>query len=509
MREQLAAYVDRQENSIITGLIGLLAAVRLFFAATFPVSGDAPWHLAAARYIATHGSVPLVAAEIGRQPFWAPPLFHISAAALYRVGGTLLMKLTPALFGIATLPVVYLLGRRLYGERAGRYAALVVALLPLPLYYSSVSYIGTTITFFTALSMLFYLRFLDDLSWRNGLLLAAALAGGLWTKYSGIVPFGIIFLHAAWKRRGQLKAVTAALVGGAVLGAPWYVRNFLLLGNPVWYFLFGGKYKSLSGGPSLLAALEPANYLSFFLGFWGIQGGNLSYIVQTAQGRPVLTALAVAWAVSILLLSASLLYSLREREGLLDLWLLGFGAMVIVYGVSHAGRLFHPALPALAIVAGRELERRDAWPVLPLLAVLAVGFTTQVGLSGHFLDQTLQQRNDAFYGEIEARAGGGTVLYGYPEMVAYHTGVPALDFRSASPVARQFDRPLSTYSAAEIHTRLRAVNISIVALDEWSVQTGDTARFRTLEEKMSGSPLFETVWQEADGDARIYRLTAR
>src|SRR3989338_4544714 len=61
-------------------LIILAIIIRFSLAFIYTVSGDACWHLSAARFISEEGKLPLFD-PIGRdEPFWAPPLFHIIAA---------------------------------------------------------------------------------------------------------------------------------------------------------------------------------------------------------------------------------------------------------------------------------------------------------------------------------------------------------------------------------------------------------------------------------------------
>jgi 4-amino-4-deoxy-L-arabinose transferase-like glycosyltransferase len=60
---------------------------------------------------------------LGNDPYWnKPPLLFWLAAAAYRVGGitTFTAKVFPALFGVGSCVALYLLARRLTGERIAR-----------------------------------------------------------------------------------------------------------------------------------------------------------------------------------------------------------------------------------------------------------------------------------------------------------------------------------------------------------------------------------------------------
>jgi len=74
------------------------------------------------------------------------------------------LRLLSALAGIATLPVIYFLGKRMFGSRAGWVAALLLALHPSHVAYSQEARAYTLVVFFCALSSLFFVQALD-LSW--------------------------------------------------------------------------------------------------------------------------------------------------------------------------------------------------------------------------------------------------------------------------------------------------------------------------------------------------------
>src|SRR3989338_10086598 len=66
-------------------LIILAIIIRFSLAFIYTVSGDACWHLSAARFISEEGKLPLFD-PIGRdEPFWSPPLYHIIVASVYNI----------------------------------------------------------------------------------------------------------------------------------------------------------------------------------------------------------------------------------------------------------------------------------------------------------------------------------------------------------------------------------------------------------------------------------------
>ncbi len=88
--------------------------------------------------------------------------------------------------------------------------------------------------FFTA--SLFYLFQIDSLNWKKILLLSLYLGAGGSTKYQGLVLWVFIMLSAFIFARSRGKVILVAFVS-ALLISPWYIRNYILTGNPMWPFL--------------------------------------------------------------------------------------------------------------------------------------------------------------------------------------------------------------------------------------------------------------------------------
>ncbi|HEV8269522.1 MAG TPA: glycosyltransferase family 39 protein, partial [Thermoanaerobaculia bacterium] len=140
-----------------------------------------------------------------------------------------------ALLGAATAVLLALLGRRLYGERAGLLAGALFAACVLPLQNAHFATSDTPLTFFVLLALFLLVRYVEE-----GTLLFAVLAGGatglsLATKVSAaplVVPLAVALLArreqgSRWKTvlgHGTLAAL--ALLTGFVLAEPYAVLDF-------------------------------------------------------------------------------------------------------------------------------------------------------------------------------------------------------------------------------------------------------------------------------------------
>ncbi|MBS0270459.1 MAG: glycosyltransferase family 39 protein [Proteobacteria bacterium] len=168
-------------------------------------------------------------------------------AVIYRLGGSnFTVVLLQCLLHAGTCLLVYSLGKRLYNARTGLLAGLICALHPMLLRYVADLHLETFLTFLCVLTVWFSVRFHDQPTAANGILLGAV--GMMGTLAKGVilplvVVFGIISFVLAIKRRSvkEVIAVGAIFVTMALILAPWTYRN---------YQVTGGKFVLLTPGSS-------------------------------------------------------------------------------------------------------------------------------------------------------------------------------------------------------------------------------------------------------------------
>ncbi len=74
-------------------------------------------------------------------------------------GSEVLMRMSSAIFGIATIPLTYIVGKKLYSQKVGFIAAILTTVSPLLVYYSIEIRMYAIVTFFAVLSMNYLLDF--------------------------------------------------------------------------------------------------------------------------------------------------------------------------------------------------------------------------------------------------------------------------------------------------------------------------------------------------------------
>lgn len=99
-----------------------------------------------------------VVSAIWRNAFH-PPLYFIIVHYWYMLGHSeFIMRFPSAVFGIASIPVMYLLVRRIFGPTAAGLSALVLALSPFHIWYSQEARMYTLQVLLMLCSMLFFVR---------------------------------------------------------------------------------------------------------------------------------------------------------------------------------------------------------------------------------------------------------------------------------------------------------------------------------------------------------------
>ncbi|MFQ3586589.1 MAG: glycosyltransferase family 39 protein [Fimbriimonadaceae bacterium] len=148
---------------------------------------------------------------------------------------------TVALFG-------FVRGR--YGESAGWWTVLAFAAVPVVAWQSGTAYIDVAHGLFVGLGLLLAVRWVEKRAPGDLWLAGICLGFGLASKYTGLQMLAatlaaVLVVGRRQRPFGEIVKAGAliAVVAGAI-ASPWYVRNVVNTGNPVYpffYRVFGGK----------------------------------------------------------------------------------------------------------------------------------------------------------------------------------------------------------------------------------------------------------------------------
>jgi 4-amino-4-deoxy-L-arabinose transferase-like glycosyltransferase len=125
------------------------------------------------------------------------------------------MRALSAVFAIATLPVLYAIGRRLYDARVGAIACVVLAVNAVVLQWSQQIRAYTMAMFLVTLATYCFLRLIDDPTTARGLLYGVVAVAAIGTHFVGGL---IIVAHGVSVLVLRARPVRALAAAGAVLG---------------------------------------------------------------------------------------------------------------------------------------------------------------------------------------------------------------------------------------------------------------------------------------------------
>jgi mannosyltransferase len=333
---------ERAHSTVLWALAGLAA---LGLAVRFAGLGIQSYHhdevITAARVI------PGDFAEMLRQVKGSesnPPLYYVLAwgwAKAFGTGEAGLRSLT-ALFGAATIPLAYLVGREMASNRAGLIAAAIVAVNPMLIWYSQEARSYAVLVFFGALALLFFVRALRTGQGRDLALWALASALALCSHYFAVFAVAIqaVWLLVALRssRRLVLPAVGVVVAVGLAL--------LPLISAQV--------------NPTHIGWIDHSLLSTriFETGAGFLAGETGHVIAEPPRER---YALIPAVLIGVALLLVALRGSPREKRGAVLGLVVGVGVVLLACGAALAGKDY-------------VVERNLLPALVPLATAAAVGF---------------------------------------------------------------------------------------------------------------------------------------
>lgn len=219
-----------------------------------------------------------------------PPLYHLLLKSWFLIVEKvplpiweMTFRLPSVLFGVATVYVAYLIGKKLFEERTALTLALLLATAPLHIYYSQEARMYSMAAFFATLSVYFFISITkkDKLTYWLGFIIATTLM--LYTDYLPYLLLPTYVIYLIWARKaianGTIKALLPALLIIAVLITPWLLILPKQLSVGLSAAATSPAWANVVGGPDL-KSLTIA-FVKFTIGRISI-GNNLIYAITVA-----------------------------------------------------------------------------------------------------------------------------------------------------------------------------------------------------------------------------------
>ncbi len=203
------------------------------------------YHLAVPKIWLTAGQIrPITFIHHSNFPFTVDGLYILGLAW----GGQSGAKAFSLAFYLLGAVAVFGLTRQLSSTRAAGWSMAAFATVPVVVWESGTAYIDVANGLFAGLGLLFAALAIAAPEarrwmWLCGIFLGLA-AGSKYTGLQNIASAGVVWLAACVIRKQPIAPLAIAVGLSLVIAAPWYVKNIVWTGNPVYpffYSVFGGK----------------------------------------------------------------------------------------------------------------------------------------------------------------------------------------------------------------------------------------------------------------------------
>lgn len=178
-----------------------------------------------------------------------PPLFFIIQHFMIMIGNTeIALRIMPALFGIATIPVIYLVGKEFMDKYVGLIITAAFTLSPFLVVYSQEARAYSLLLLLCAAMLLFFLKAMPSNHLIDWLPFAGIAVLAIWTHFYSFVFIVTLVAYAGVIHRGNLKP--------------------LFLSMTLWFALCLPIFYALGGLIRMRTATPPT---------YGIQGVGILY----------------------------------------------------------------------------------------------------------------------------------------------------------------------------------------------------------------------------------------
>ncbi len=361
--------------STLIAVIALLAFIEIIIALTPPIARDVLiHHLAIPKLWLKHGGFyDIPWAEFSYYPMNVDLLYLIP---LY-FGNDIIPNFIHMSFGIGTAFLIYHYLNKKIGRLAGLLGVVIFISTPIIVRMSTTAYVDLGLVFFTAASVLAFIR------WRNGeykeykwlFISSIAMGFALGTKYNALIVWfflllAIVFVYSRDTGK-QGKAIGYGLfffVVSLVIFSPWLIKNMILTGNPLYPLfknIFNSSMANVSGAYSVVSG---GSYMGMFKMRELLYGENIWEILLIPirfffQGQDNSMRYFDGVLNPILILAVP--FAFMNRQAKADKLLFLFFSMFLIFAAFFLDQLriryFLPVVPFLVILTVTGLVNIFTW----------------------------------------------------------------------------------------------------------------------------------------------------
>jgi hypothetical protein len=237
---------------VLLGVVALYAVVATFKAVSLPATewDSLAYGVNYAKIIFEKGRIPLIAGpSIGLEMSASyPPGVQLIAVQLYEFAGSVndfYFRILSPIFGLATMLATYKFA--IIARKDTTFAIFAVFILgSIPFFWElfiQETYMMGLALMATLAGFFFYKAYISNGAWTReyeilGILFCSFAA---LTSYIGVFAFGLLLIYAVCARISPKRFGLLGIIA-LVITIPWFARNLLFLGNPLYPFFGIGKY---------------------------------------------------------------------------------------------------------------------------------------------------------------------------------------------------------------------------------------------------------------------------
>jgi hypothetical protein len=317
-----------------------------------------------ALFVGRHSLGDLLELVLGRRG-GAPLHFLLSFVVVHLGGGLGALRLLSALFAVASVPLMGLIGARLAGRTAGLAAAALASGSWVLLFHGVYGRMYSLFLFTSALSYLGLLRAVDDGSWGRWTLWGLAIVATVATHPYGALVLASQGIFVLLRLRGsRLRAAVAAFAAVGVVCIPFWRTDLVLAGR--FDVSVGGGGQKLGGPLPVLRYLKTvagdfsAGYGAVLVVVLALAAFGLVELARTRRSSAILVGVVFATPTAMFLVASFGSQTSPESRHLI--FALPFFSTLLAVALVRLGRLRHRAAPALAVTAFAALLALEvAW----------------------------------------------------------------------------------------------------------------------------------------------------
>jgi hypothetical protein len=226
-------------TKLVLGLTALLSFL-LTLVPPFEAFDALLYHLTLPATILKNGGL----SAINNSPFWHPGLtenVYLWALGMGSERAAQILHFTWTVFAVLLL---WHWAVKIWGPEIGRKTLLLIAAIPSLVMLASWAYADMSLVYYTAAALYAFTRYRDTES-TSWVLIAGMMSGfAMGIKYTSFVlplTCGLLLLFRSPLRKAIVSAAQFSLIA-LLVASPWYIRNAVYMGNPVYPFVFQGRY---------------------------------------------------------------------------------------------------------------------------------------------------------------------------------------------------------------------------------------------------------------------------